>query len=721
MVSPAGGLAISIDPERALQELAFEMFPNALAVGRELVQNALDSIIEKYGTHASEKGSIDIKIDAEEVVIQDNGTGLTQRDIENELLLLGNVHKKAGKEMRDAREIALSYVGGFGVGFTSTKRLKPSSIRVESYKDGKSIEYLDTNGALGHSAVYKESSFSEQGTRITVKRKNVNYQREIDFIRNYCELAEVPITINGERINKTAEELFDVHKDGRRKVIFSYGFSDRDGKGTFLLRNNTHRDLFRNHDRLGPIYEGSHLVLHNNGIRFKLDGHTIEDLFDSKDGLDLVRSVPILSALNHRDVRTDLSRTDANIAQAKKVKVAEYVREKIDEMFVAFGDFVKENPEFIPHAQAYLLSGVSIPTLENEAIFEVAHYSKDKISFNELKSLAEQGIINLYDYPSFMPTLVMREPTVYFHRSIVDDSDLAGRLRQLGLHSGYRCSGKAGEHLAKASKGTFRTGLAAGSVWLGSAIFSYLYSTFSKDPEAVQKSASRVEYTQRVIAETASQVVEPSAADQTHFLLTSGAVTAEIIGGAALLSYVAYRLRRSHVRKCENKLDDLYDLVGGESERGPVSRLMQTEEKHGPSRYKKYKVVKKFQGCLSTNCLEDSLREAYNGFGKYVSDSGTSWISGIDRMGVHFYETENISSRKPLLSTIHAFSPELKVMDVALRVNCNHPQYSSFVDKLEARDYSELFQMVSLACGSRNLREHYLGVLKRQVATHISE
>ncbi len=164
---------------------------------RELISNAFDAIKRR----AYEEGKfndphvnveIEFKGDWTEIVVEDNGIGMSMRDIEDYLLKVGRsfYHELREKEPEKAR--AISPAGYYGIGFLSSFMLLKNgddfegSIEIETMRNGyDAVKVLILNPNLP--AVMLKSDRREIGTRVKVRcrRRDVRefFERVVEFVR----------------------------------------------------------------------------------------------------------------------------------------------------------------------------------------------------------------------------------------------------------------------------------------------------------------------------------------------------------------------------------------------------------------------------------------------------------------------------------------------------------------------------------------------------------
>lgn len=131
---------------------------------RELLQNAMDAVTMRKSLDPEFKGRVDITFNGDQLIFQDNGVGLTTKDVHEFLSVIGQSSKRGDLAEKDL-------IGKFGIGLLSclvvsetivveTRSLyKPESVRWIGRADGTyKVESIDL--------------LPEVGTRIILTAKN---------------------------------------------------------------------------------------------------------------------------------------------------------------------------------------------------------------------------------------------------------------------------------------------------------------------------------------------------------------------------------------------------------------------------------------------------------------------------------------------------------------------------------------------------------------------
>ena len=96
MTSTEKKIAFKIEFSRILDLLAHQIYQSPLALLRENTQNAFDAVRMRQAEGQEFEPAIHVNVDGEQVVVSDNGIGMTAREIEENFWYAG----KSGKEHR---------------------------------------------------------------------------------------------------------------------------------------------------------------------------------------------------------------------------------------------------------------------------------------------------------------------------------------------------------------------------------------------------------------------------------------------------------------------------------------------------------------------------------------------------------------------------------------------------------------------------------------------
>ena len=110
MTSTEKKISFKVEFSRILELLSHQIYQSPLALLRENTQNAFDAIRMRQAEGQDFEPAVHVTVDGEQVVVSDNGIGMTAREIEENFWYAG----KSGKNTEAAR--AAGVVGTFGIG-----------------------------------------------------------------------------------------------------------------------------------------------------------------------------------------------------------------------------------------------------------------------------------------------------------------------------------------------------------------------------------------------------------------------------------------------------------------------------------------------------------------------------------------------------------------------------------------------------------------------------
>lgn len=204
------------ESKRLLDLMIHSIYTNKEIFLREIISNASDAIDKRYFKNMSEGGSglsredyaIHIIPDkeAKTLTITDNGIGMTQEELEENLGIIANSGSLEFKSEHEAQE-DIDIIGQFGVGFYSAFMVS-KNIKVRTKADGSDIAYeWESEGAEGYTI--EACDKDEVGTEIiltlmddTDDEKYSQYLEEYrlrELIKRYSDYIRYPIKMEVEK------------------------------------------------------------------------------------------------------------------------------------------------------------------------------------------------------------------------------------------------------------------------------------------------------------------------------------------------------------------------------------------------------------------------------------------------------------------------------------------------------------------------------------------
>ncbi|SDP71623.1 molecular chaperone HtpG [Eubacterium maltosivorans] len=213
------------ESKRLLDLMIHSIYTNKEIFLREIISNASDAIDKRYFKNMSEGGSglsredyaIHIIPDKETktLTITDNGIGMTQEELEENLGIIANSGSLEFKSEHEAQE-DIDIIGQFGVGFYSAFMVS-KNIKVRTKADGSDVAYeWESEGAEGYTI--EACDKDEIGTEIiltlmddTDDEKYSQYLEEYrlrELIKRYSDYIRYPIKMEVEKstLVETSEE-----------------------------------------------------------------------------------------------------------------------------------------------------------------------------------------------------------------------------------------------------------------------------------------------------------------------------------------------------------------------------------------------------------------------------------------------------------------------------------------------------------------------------------
>ena len=175
------------ESKRVLDLMINSIYTNKEIFLRELISNASDALDKLYYLSLTDssikinKADLFIRVDYDKdkrtITITDNGCGMTEEELENNLGVIaesGSLHfKEENKESED-----VNVIGQFGVGFYSAFMVsKKVTVESKSYKDDKATLW-SSSGVDGYTL--SSSTKEEVGTKITLYLKDDDEDYNLD-------------------------------------------------------------------------------------------------------------------------------------------------------------------------------------------------------------------------------------------------------------------------------------------------------------------------------------------------------------------------------------------------------------------------------------------------------------------------------------------------------------------------------------------------------------
>jgi molecular chaperone HtpG len=199
------GIVFQVETTRVLQLLTTEIYDSPLAMLRENLQNAYDAVRMRFARSGKLEpgGRIDIRISGLEVVVTDNGVGMTEEVLRSNFWKAG----ASGKHSEAARRSGV--VGTFGIGamanfgvcdlLTVETRAESSDVVLRSTAEKALLQ-------IGSECIALTTIESTRpvGTTVTVRLESANaitLERARAYLDPYVNVLPVPVYLNDELVS----------------------------------------------------------------------------------------------------------------------------------------------------------------------------------------------------------------------------------------------------------------------------------------------------------------------------------------------------------------------------------------------------------------------------------------------------------------------------------------------------------------------------------------
>ncbi|MFB8238984.1 ATP-binding protein [Kitasatospora purpeofusca] len=200
----AGQSKFTIDQQKVLNLLTgHTLYNDTNVVLRELLQNSIDAVRLKFGAKAPELGRIDVRWDsrARTLEVCDNGSGMTQGIIENNLLRVGSSFYQEPEFMKEHPDF--TSISRFGIGVLSTFMVADQVEIITCHPDEDQARQLSLRSVHGDYLVHKIDKSSDLSRRIrehgTIVRLTLRPSAELEGLtktaRHFVVLPGCKVTV----------------------------------------------------------------------------------------------------------------------------------------------------------------------------------------------------------------------------------------------------------------------------------------------------------------------------------------------------------------------------------------------------------------------------------------------------------------------------------------------------------------------------------------------
>ena len=196
-------IAYKVEFSRILELLADQIYQSPLALLRENTQNAFDAVRMRQALVGEFEPMIKVTVDDEQIIVSDNGIGMTAWEIETHFWYAG----KSGKNTDAAR--AAGVVGTFGIGamanFGVADELSvESESAVTNERTLSSVRKSELSTETEGISVMPITQKGEPGTTVRAHlapMSGVSVQDARTYLRDFVEFVDIPVLFNGDMIS----------------------------------------------------------------------------------------------------------------------------------------------------------------------------------------------------------------------------------------------------------------------------------------------------------------------------------------------------------------------------------------------------------------------------------------------------------------------------------------------------------------------------------------
>ncbi len=203
-------IPFQIDTSRVIELLGKQLYQSPLALLRENTQNAYDALLLRQRRAPAFQPRIQITLSPDEVVVTDNGIGMTVEDLGNHFWFAGS----SSKNTEEAR--AAGVVGTFGIGAMANFGIAGELVvETESLISGMRTRSRAARDklTLNHKCIDVEPVEAQgtPGTTVTARvlpANRINVAEATSYIADFVALLEIPVTVNGRQVSGQPVERF---------------------------------------------------------------------------------------------------------------------------------------------------------------------------------------------------------------------------------------------------------------------------------------------------------------------------------------------------------------------------------------------------------------------------------------------------------------------------------------------------------------------------------
>ena len=225
------------ESKRLLDLMINSIYTNKEIFLRELISNASDAIDKLYyrsltdkevNTNRTElKIRIDIDKDNRNLIITDNGCGMTEKELENNLGTIAKsgslAFKQANKDNKEVKDENIDIIGQFGVGFYSAFMVSDLVIVESKSLDSEKGYKWTSKGASGYTI--EECDKKDVGTKITLHIKEdtddekyseyLNQYKIEGIVKKYSDYIRYPIIMEVEeqKLKEGSKDEYETVKE----------------------------------------------------------------------------------------------------------------------------------------------------------------------------------------------------------------------------------------------------------------------------------------------------------------------------------------------------------------------------------------------------------------------------------------------------------------------------------------------------------------------------
>lgn len=351
-----------VNLEGIISLLSENLYSNKGVFIREVLQNAVDAITARKKIDKDIKEAINFELYDDTLIVDDNGIGLSNEDIEQFLSVIGQSSKRDRDDLLDG-----DFIGRFGIGLLSCF-IVCNEITVITRKVGTDDVYKWIGKNDGTYEIKKLDMKKEYGTSMYLKAKEgcseyFSFEYILKMLNHYGGFLPYPIMLTYEDKTQNVNENFNLLLTG-----------EFDKTKWNLLGRKVFQDSFLDcipiTSKIAGIKGAAYILKRNTSVAAKVKGKIyVKGMFVSDDCEKLMPSWAFFTKplINAENLRLTASREDFYEDETLE-KVRKEIEKSIRDYFI---DLSKSNPKKLEEIINVHYNSLKLMSAEQDELYKI--------------------------------------------------------------------------------------------------------------------------------------------------------------------------------------------------------------------------------------------------------------------------------------------------------------------------------------------------------------